>query len=81
MTITNVAIVGTGFMSWVHTEALRRIDLPIAGILGSSTEKGASAASSLGIDRYFKSYDEILTDPDVHSVHTVSYTHLRAHET
>ena len=76
MTITNVAIVGTGFMSWVHTEALRRIDLPIAGILGSSKEKGASAASSLGIDRYFESYDEILTDPDVHSVHICTPNNL-----
>ena len=41
----NVAIAGTGFMGAVHIEALKRLCLPIKGVLGSTPEKSQAAAA------------------------------------
>jgi len=42
------AILGTGFMSWVHADALRRNGVEVYGILGSSSAKSRAAAVQLG---------------------------------
>ena len=49
-----VALVGTGFMGPVHTEALRRLGIEVAGVLGSSEEKSRRAASALGIPKAYR---------------------------
>jgi predicted dehydrogenase len=66
------ALVGTGFIGPVHVEALRRLNRPIVGILGSSAEKSRQAAQALGFERAYASYDELLADPQVHAVHVTS---------
>src|SRR4051812_820709 len=53
------AIIGTGFMGPVHTEALRRIGVDVAGILGSSAEKSQTAAQRLGIVKAYANYAEV----------------------
>ena len=63
------AIVGTGFMGNVHAEALRRLRIPIAGILGSTPDKSRVAADSLGIDRAYDSFDALLADPHASVIH------------
>jgi len=35
----SAVVVGTGFIGPVHVEALRRLGIRVAGILGSSAEK------------------------------------------
>jgi len=62
------AIIGTGFMGPTHVEALRRIGVPIAGIMGSSSEKSEEAAAALGLKAY-ASFAAVLDDPEVSSVH------------
>ena len=69
---TAAALVGTGFIGPVHVEALRRLGRAIAGVLASSPAKGAHAAESLGIKKAYASYAELLSDPDVASVHITS---------
>ncbi|QEG41080.1 Gfo/Idh/MocA family protein [Roseimaritima ulvae] len=71
------AIAGTGFMGWVHAEALRRIGVRIAGALGSSAAKSASFAEPYGAVGY-ESYDQLLQDPQVDVVHitTPNDTHF-----
>ncbi|MCY2968574.1 MAG: Gfo/Idh/MocA family oxidoreductase [Planctomycetota bacterium] len=67
-----VAIVGTGFMGWVHWEALSRIGVPVVGVLGSSTEKGRRFAERFGglsQPRAYRDFTELLADPLVTSVH------------
>lgn len=64
-----VAIVGSGFMGPAHTEALRRLGISVRGILGSSEEKSTRAAAQLGIPRAYATYDELLADERIHSVH------------
>jgi predicted dehydrogenase len=68
----NVAIVGTGFMGPAHTEALRRLGINVAGILGSSAEKSQRAAKDLGIPKGYSSFEELLADDDIQVVHITS---------
>ena len=71
-----VAIAGTGFMGSTHLEALRRIDLPVVGVLGSSLEKSRKAASALGIEQAYADFGELLADPGVGSVHLATPNRL-----
>lgn len=64
-----VAIVGTGFMGPTHTEALRRIGVAVAGVMGSSPEKSVVAAEALGLSKAYASFDDVLADTDVSAVH------------
>lgn len=64
-----VAIAGTGFMGWVHAEALRRVGVRLVGVLGSSPEKSKEAAARYGASRGYSSYEELLADEAVHAVH------------
>ena len=66
------AIVGTGFITPVHVEALRRLARPIVGILGSSLQKSRAAAQALHIPKAYDRYEDLLADPDVGVVHITS---------
>jgi predicted dehydrogenase len=67
-----VAVVGTGFIGPVHVEALRRLNIEVKGILGSSPEKSERAATSLGLQVGYKSYKDILKDKDIDVIHITS---------
>jgi len=64
-----VAVVGAGFIGPVHVEALRRLGVNIRGILGCDQKESDSAQKSLNLPRAYKSFDELLADPSVQSVH------------
>jgi predicted dehydrogenase len=64
-----VAVVGAGFIGPVHVEALRRLGLSVRGILGRDEAESQGAKRTLGLDRAYWSFDEILDDPAVHAVH------------
>ena len=64
-----VAIVGTGFMGWVHAEALKRVGVHVVGICGSTEAKSKAAAKQFGIARAYGAFEEVLADSEVHSVH------------
>jgi predicted dehydrogenase len=70
------AIVGTGFMASVHTEALRRIGTTVVGITGSSPTRGQEHALSLGLPTSYPSYEDLLADDRVEVVHVCSPNHL-----
>lgn len=76
---TTAAIVGTGFIGPVHLEALRRLGIPVHGILGSTPQKSAQAAHSLGLARGYDTYDQLLCDDEINVVHLTSpnYRHHR----
>jgi predicted dehydrogenase len=63
------AVVGTGFMGAVHTEALRRAGVSVTGILGSSEEKSRGAAEQWGVARAYRIFEEVLADPAVQAIH------------
>jgi predicted dehydrogenase len=72
MAATGVALVGTGFIGPVHIEALRRLGRPVVGVLGSSAQRSQAQAAALGIERGYATYDELLADPAIASVHITS---------
>lgn len=63
------AVVGTGFIGPVHVEALRRVGIRIAGIVGSSPEKSLIAAERLGLPRSYATFEDLLEDTTVDVVH------------
>ena len=66
------AVIGTGFIGTVHVEALRRIGVQVRGVLGSTPERGAARAESLGVPRAYESLEDLLRDPAVEVVHVTS---------
>jgi len=66
------AILGTGFMSWVHVEALRRAGVPVIGILGSTVAKSRESAERLDLPNAYVSLNEVLSDPQVSCVHVAT---------
>jgi predicted dehydrogenase len=66
------AVIGTGFIGTVHLCALRRLGVPVAGVLGSSPARGAERARALGVPCAYGSLDELLSDPAVQVVHVTS---------
>ena len=57
------AVIGAGFVGKAHIEALRRIPIQVRGTLVSSGERSLAAAKALGLERAYKSVDEIAADP------------------
>lgn len=70
------AVVGTGFIGMVHVEALRRLGIPVAGVLGSSPARAHAKADPLGLPVYER-FEALLADPRVAVVHitTPNYLH------
>jgi predicted dehydrogenase len=66
------AVIGTGFIGTVHLGALRRLGVPVRGVLGSSPGRGAARAAALGVERAYASLEEVLDDPAVQVVHVTS---------
>src|SRR3954469_20331742 len=67
-----VALIGGGFIGPVHAEALRRIGVPVIGLLGSSPERARALAARRGIGRVYADLNELLGDPAVGAVHVAS---------
>lgn len=74
--IRGAAVVGTGFMGRVHTEALRRIGVPVIGVVGSSPERAAEQARDAGLPPPYRDLAEALDDDRVGVVHVCSPNHL-----
>jgi predicted dehydrogenase len=70
------AVIGTGFIGTVHVEALRRIGVSVRGVLGSSPERGAARAATLGVAQAYPSLDALLADDSVEVVHVTSPNYL-----
>lgn len=66
------AIVGTGFIGAVHVDALRRLGVPVVGLLGSTQAKSAAKAAEWVVERAYGSYSELLSDDWVDVVHITS---------
>jgi predicted dehydrogenase len=70
------AVIGTGFMGPTHIEALRRLGVPITGILGVDQAESAKAAKQMSLPRAYEDYQAVLDDPNVRIVHITTPNHL-----
>ena len=72
-----VGVVGTGFIGPAHIEALRRLgNVDVVALAECSHELAKSKAETLGIDRYYGDYRELLKDGQIRSVHICSPNYL-----
>jgi predicted dehydrogenase len=71
------AIVGGGFMGVTHTEALRRLNIPVIGMLGMDAEESGRFTRQMNIPTAYASLDALANDPQVDVVHlcTPNYLH------
>jgi predicted dehydrogenase len=69
-------VVGVGFIGVAHVEALRRIGVEVAGVVGSSPERTEAKVRAANLPPAYPSYEAMLADPDVDVVHVASPNHL-----
>ncbi len=77
-TAVRAGFVGTGFMADVHTRAARGSGARLAGIVGSTPERGAAAANRLGVDQAFPTLEAMLGSGAVDVVHVLTPNALHA---
>ncbi|MEO8829230.1 Gfo/Idh/MocA family oxidoreductase [Lapillicoccus sp.] len=71
------AVIGTGFISGLHIDALRRIGVPLRGVL----TRDAPAARESGLyPHVYADIDELCADPSVDVVHVTSPNNLHAEQ-
>jgi len=75
------AVIGAGFVGRAHIEALRRLAIPIQGVLGSSHSRTQNACRSLGIERAYQSMEELASDASVDVIHICTPNHLHYPQT
>jgi len=61
----SAGVVGTGFIGAVHVDALRRLGVQVAGVVGSSPQRAAAK----GLAPVYESYEALLADPRIDAVH------------
>jgi len=76
MPSNGVAIIGLGFVGKAHLEALRRLAIPVRGILGSSPERTLEAARELKLEHAYSSLEELCRDSSVSAVHVCSPNYM-----
>ena len=71
------AVIGTGFIGGVHVQMLRRLGVRVAGVLGSSPDRGAERARQMGVARAYGTLEDLLADEAVEVVHVTSPNHAQ----
>ena len=72
ITELKAGVVGTGFIGAVHVDALRRLGVQVAGVVGSTPER----ARAKGLAPVYDSYDALLADDGVDVVHLTTPNNL-----
>lgn len=71
-------VVGVGFIGVAHVEALRRLGVRVAGVVGSTTERAREKAQAAGLPQVYESVEELASDPEVDVVHIASPNYAHA---
>jgi predicted dehydrogenase len=65
-----IAILGTGFMGRVHTEAVRRLgNVEVVAVADVSADGARKFAEAMGIPRHTGDWMSLVTDPEIQAVH------------
>jgi predicted dehydrogenase len=72
----SAGVVGVGFIGVAHVEALRRLGVNVAGVVGSSPERARQKRETASLPRVFESISELIADPEIDVVHIASPNHL-----
>ena len=64
------AVIGTGFMGRVHTEAIRRLgNVEVAVVAAENDQLAASFQQQTGVEKTVTDYKLVLSDPSIEAVH------------
>ena len=72
LTDLKAGVVGTGFIGAVHVDALRRLGVQVAGVVGSTPDRAAAKALAPVVE----SYEALLADPAIDVVHLTTPNNL-----
>lgn len=76
MTYPKVAVIGLGFMGRTHIQSLRRLGVEVFGVAGITAEEAKKAAAELSIPKWYRDFDEAVSDPDVKVLHLCTPNNL-----
>lgn len=70
-------VVGIGFIGVAHVEALRRLGVDVAGVVGSTPERARAKAERTNLPEVFDSVEDLAADDSIDVVHiaTPNYAH------
>ncbi len=71
-------IVGTGFMASMHADALRRLGVRVAAVVGRDVDSARASTRARNLPEPLATLDELFARPDVDVVHVTSPNHLHA---
>ncbi|MEY2663406.1 MAG: hypothetical protein RIR35_214 [Actinomycetota bacterium] len=70
--MTTAAVIGTGFIGKVHIEAVRRMGVPIKGVLAGSSNSTETVRKSMNLEKSYGGVKEIAFDDEITVVHVTS---------
>lgn len=79
-TTPRAAVVGVGFIGVAHVEALRRIGVEVAAVVGGDPARAKAKAVALGVPHVFDDLDALLEAGLVDVVHVASPNHLHVEQ-
>ena len=71
-------VVGIGFIGAAHIEALRRLGVHVAGVVGSAPARARVRAAAIGSPPVYESVDDLAADPSIDVIHIASPNHAHA---
>jgi len=71
-------VVGVGFIGVAHIEALRRLGINVAGVVGSSPERARAKADAANLPKVYDSLAELAADSEVDVIHIASPNYAHA---
>lgn len=75
---TRAVVVGVGFIGVAHVEALRRLGVDVAGVVGSSPERARAKADHANLPRVYEDLDEALGDDSIDVIHVATPNDVHA---
>jgi len=72
----NAGVVGVGFIGIAHIEALRRLGINVAGVVGSSPARVRAKSETADLPAIYDSVEALAADPDIDVIHIASPNHL-----
>jgi predicted dehydrogenase len=76
MNFPKVAVIGLGFMGRTHIQSLRRLGVEVYGVAGITPEEAQKAAAELSIPKWYRDFDEAVSDPNVKVLHLCTPNNL-----
>lgn len=70
------AVIGIGFVGQAHVEALRRLGVDVAAVVGSDPERARVKAEAANLPPVADSLETVLADPSIDVVHIATPNHL-----